>query len=121
MSAIKCNVILNSVRTRRDNSLSLSLETPELTDEHMLVFLKLRNVNLDMTLEVLGQTEAPMEVKNTIDSKSLSERLRNCIYVWFKSEQEMKRVGPDTSFELFRTQKMEILIDFVKAKLPKKD
>ena len=116
MSAIKCNVILNSVRTRRDNSLSLSLETPELTDEHMLVFLKLRNVNLDMTLEILGQTEAPLEVKSETESKTPSQRIRACLFILWKHETETGQTKD--SFNDFYANRCEKIITWLKTKLP---
>ena len=116
---IKCNVILNSVRTRRDNSLTLSLETPELTDEHMLVFLKLRNINLDMTLEPLeDSTEAPAEVKSQIKTKTASQRLRAVLFVLFNYEKGSGTVATDALFEPFYEKHMNLLIDFVKRKLP---
>jgi hypothetical protein len=119
MQPIKCNVILNSVRTRRDNSLGLSLETPELTNEAMLVFLRLRGINLDMTLEPMEQgAEVPLEVKAEIDAKTPSQRLRAVLYALFAHEKETGKTPKDELFEVFYARKVERIIEWLKTKLP---
>jgi hypothetical protein len=116
---IKCNVVLTSVRTRRDNSLGLSIETPELDNDAMLVFLRLRGINLDMTLEPMGQElEAPIEVKARRDERSPALRQRNILFVWFKYEQECGRLPKDYNFEVFYAEKIEKNIEYIKTKLP---
>jgi len=116
---IKCNVILTSVRTRRDNSLGISIETPELDNEAMLVFLRLRGINLDMTLQPLEQAkEPPIEVKAKIDNQTPSQRLRSILYVLFDHEKTTGIIPKDELFDVFYARKIEKIIEWVKTKLP---
>lgn len=91
MKAITCDVILSSVRTRVDNSLSLSLTTPELRPDEMLVFLELRQQNLKCLLQPVDGVPAELkDVRGEFDRKSPSTRLRNVLYLlWKQRESDM--------------------------------
>lgn len=117
---IACQVIINSVRTRQDNSLGLSIETPELTNEAMLVFLRLRGMNLNMILTPLADTQevVPLEVKTEVSQRTPSQRIRACLFVLFKSRIDSGKLASDTLFEVFYAQKCEQIINWIKLKLP---
>jgi hypothetical protein len=79
--------------------------------------MQLNRLILNMILTPLKVEDAPFEIKGSSDVKSPSQRLTACIYAWFKHEQETGQLTKDAVFEVFRLQKMEALIEFVKKKL----
>ena len=118
---ISCEVTLNGVSTKQDGTLSLRIQTSrEFNAVESVALMELNRMILNMQLVPLRFEDTPLEIEGSAESKSASERLRNCIFVWFKSEQDAKRLPPDAVFEIFRQQKMEMLIEFVKRKLPEK-
>lgn len=119
MKPIKFNCVLNSVRTRRDNSLGLSIETPEMSNEEMLVMLRLRGINLDCQFSPLeNELEAPVEVSAAIETKTPSQRIRAVLFALFSHEKETGKIPKDTLFEIFYAQKCERIIEWLKTKLP---
>lgn len=119
MQPIKLNVILTGVSTRADGSLGLRIATPEMTAEEAVVLMKLTKINLDMTLEPLGQAnETPIEVKGEIDAKTPSQRLRGVLYALFSYEKETGKTPKDELFTVFYERKIEKVIAWIKTKLP---
>ena len=85
----------------------------------MLVFLRLRGINLDMTLQPLEQAkEPPIEVKAKIDNQTPSQRLRSILYVLFDHEKTTGIIPKDELFDVFYARKIEKIIEWVKTKLP---
>ena len=116
---ISCEVTLNGVSTKQDGTLSLRIQTSrEFNAIESVALMELNRMILNMQLVPLRFEETPLEIEGSTESKSASERLRNVLFVLFKSEQEAKRLPPDAVFEIFRLQHMEKIIDFVKRKLP---
>ena len=116
---VSMEVTLNGVRTRSDGTLSLSIQTSrEFTAQESVAVMQLNRMVLDMTLKPLKSEETPFEIKGSDEHIGVSERLRRCIFAWFKYEQEAGRTPKDEVFEIFRLKKMEQLIEFVKRKLP---
>ena len=112
MKAIQCRIIINRVSTRKDQSLSVSLETPEMTVEDSVVLLQLANRELSMVLTPVDvSVSAVKEVKGRFDSKTPSQRLRGVLFVFWK------QAGGTEDFEDFYRCKMESFIDDVKSRL----
>lgn len=116
---IKFNCIIGSIRTRKDNSLGLSIETPEMNNEETLVMLRLKGINLDCAMTPLNVgLDAPVEVKAEISRKSQSERIRGtlfCLWSHLCDSSQLK----DVSFETFYQQETDKYIDGLKELLPK--
>lgn len=119
---IGCQAIITSVRTRRDNSLGISIETPELDNQAMLVFLRLRGINLKMILQPLDETEVapPLEVKSELKQKTYSQRIRATLFCLYSHELETGKLPKGALFETFYAEKCEKFIEFIKSKLPEK-
>lgn len=115
MKAITCDVILSGIRTRNDGSISITLATPELEAEDITAFASLRNKNLAMLLQPLGNEPKELkEIKGEFDSKTPSQRLRSVLYVLWK---ETDGTG---DFEEFYRKRMNSIIDRIKEKFPDK-
>ena len=111
MNAIKCPIVINSIRSRKDRSVSFSAETPELTNDERNVFFDLQGVNANMLLEPEDGNKEVLNVDTDLDNKSQSQRLRAVLFVWFK------HLGEPGDFKTFYYQKMESIINGVKSKL----
>lgn len=112
MKSIQIRTNLTSIRSRKDGSLGLSLETPELNPREKVLFMELQNVECETTFTPLEiQDEAPEIIKTSLDNKSPSQRLRDVLFVWYKQE------GTNELFDNWYAQKMEKIIDWVKTKL----
>lgn len=115
-TAIQCNLVINSVRSRVDGSLGLSIETPTLSNVEKVAFMENQGVNLIGYFKPLeDQTTELIKVEKSREGKTPSQRLRNTLYVLYNQEQ------PDLTFDAFYDQKMESLIEFVKTKLHEKE
>jgi hypothetical protein len=113
--------ILGSLRTRKDRTLTLSIETNELTPEQAGVLHGLMNKVLTMALkdsENLSALEVEAlqhcEVDTFENGKTPSTRLRSVLFLTWKQDDEKF-----TDFNNFYVHKMEKLIDHFKQKLPK--
>ena len=112
MNTIKCNVILTSIRSKRDGSLGLSLETPELSNAEKVLFMELQGLNSDLTITPLDSTAVETTVisKDTL-SKTPSERMRAVLFLLWKQE------GEQDFFDNYYKNRMEKLIDMLKEKI----
>lgn len=106
---------LNPISRRKDKSVKLSLETRELSHEELLTLMSLEGAEMWLCLAP-NENEIEIPEENAeVDEKSVSERLRNILFVWFKQDIEAgKFVG---LFETFRKNKMESIIEGIKTKL----
>lgn len=103
--AVSCDVILTSIRTRSDNSLGLSIITPELDSSEQLVFLQMRNQNLKMLLQPMDGVPSELkDVKGEFDRKSPSQRLRAILFLLHKQQES------SLSFEEFYLRHMSKLV-----------
>src|SRR3990167_5703225 len=108
--------IINPPRIRKDRSISLSFDTRELTAQEIFTVLSLSQSEgwLAFQPNEDGIRDLPEE-RAEIDEKTPSERLRAVIYVWFKQETDKgKFVG---TFETFKKEKYEKIIETIKSKL----
>lgn len=111
---VQLDAILGGISTRSDGSLSLRFSTLELSPEHTIPLLELRNQNLLMTLSPTDSHEPPQEIVAEKDAKTPSQRLRSVLYVLWCSLDEKSR----GTFNQFYDIKMEKIIIWIKDKLP---
>ena len=112
MKAITCPVILGTISTRADGSLTVKLTTPELAPDEITAFMELRNKELKLLLQPDGeQLEAIKEVKGEFDRLSPGQRLRNTLWVWWEQN------GKQGDFNSFYLKRMNDIIENIKGKL----
>lgn len=112
MKAIKTNIIINSIRSRRDSSLGFSAETPELTSEEKVAFMDLQGQSLNVLLE---PTEYPIDdeinVEKDVDNKTQAQRIRAVLFLIWKQQ------GEQGEFRDFYHAKTEKYINYLKEKI----
>lgn len=114
MRAIVFNQVeLTGLRSRKDLSVSMSLVTGELNDEHRAILFKMHGKNVKVLMESIDDpdNEAPAEVKSEKTVKSPTQRLYDVMFVWWK------QLDSPGEFEDFRKAQMEKFITHVKSKL----
>jgi hypothetical protein len=112
MKTIQHNAIITSIRSRKDRSISYSVETPELSHQEKALFFELQNLNVVISILPKDELEAPeYKVEKDIDQKSPSSRMRNVIYILYKQS------GDNRDFELYYKNTMEVLIQKLKEKI----
>jgi len=106
---------INPPRLRKDGSASISLDTRELTAEEIFTIMSLRHSEGWLCFSPNeNEIEIP-EDDAEIEGKTESQRLRATLFVWYKQSTESgKFVG---TFNSFKSQKMETIINGVKSKL----
>ena len=112
MKAIRQSAIITTISSRSDNSLRLSVVTPELSGVEKLAVMDLQNKNIEMFLKPMD--EAPTEiidVKGEIQQKSQSRRLRDIMYVYYKS------LKTDQTFDEYYKTTIEKLINKYKERI----
>jgi len=111
MRKIQVQVIITSIRSRRDGSLGFSAETPELTDEEKVEFMRLQNNVLETTFVPLDTPDVPeVKINKDLEEKSQSQRLRSALYILHQQTGK-------GDFETFYREKMETFINKVKSHL----
>lgn len=118
---------IDNIRTLADNSLRVSLGTPELTPEivgNMYSMLKQPGYVVISTKPISQQQIDAVEdatVDREFDNKTPSQRLRNTLYVLWEQTQPKETSADGTTvyvdFDLFYKRKMNELIRFIKDKL----
>lgn len=113
MQAVHTQLQIKRITINKDDSVSFSATTPELTDDQLGVFRQLGKVLVNALLEPEGGASSVLEIKEKVnDGKSPSQRLRSAMFKWWESQGK-----PNDDFELFYRMNMEKLIDWVKAKI----
>lgn len=111
MKAIKVNLQINRVTMRKDDSVSFSATTPELSDIELGAFRQLQKVEVVALLEAIDGSTEVMEVKADLGDKTPAQRLRGVLYRLWEAKPE------GMEFEVYYRVKMEKLIDAYKEKL----
>ena len=110
MKAIKVELQINRVTLKKDDSVSFSASTPELTDDELGVFRKISKVLVNAVLEPQVGSHQVLEIKEKIDTgKSPSSRLRSVLFVWWEQSGR-----PNDDFEIWYRMKMNKLIEDIK-------
>lgn len=111
-------VSLNPISRRKDKSVKMSFETRELNPEETMILMAMEGEEgwllFSTNREEIKEEDVPQE-KAEVDDKTPSERLRAVMFVWYKQESDKGRyIG---TFENFRRDKMEKIIESIKSKL----
>ena len=111
-NAIKTQAIITSLSAKKDGSLGLRVNTPELTSEEKVAFMNLQNINLGAFFKPLDFAVKDItEVKSEVDTKTPSQRLRSVLFVLYDQE------GRPGEFADYYSKKMEKIIEWIKSKL----
>lgn len=116
MSKLVLPAIINPPSIRKDGSISLKFDSRELSAEEYMIVMGFRNTEgwLAFCPNDDGIPELP-KGRADVEIKTPSERLKDVLFVWYKQSTERGEfVG---TFETFRVEKMERIIDGVKSKL----
>ena len=115
MKIIQIQGEIESISTRVDKTLKITLGTQELKPEDMLTLFELRQLPVHILVaqavlktEDLGDITVPVKVKG---KKSASNRLRNVLFVFHEQQ------GMTEDFDTFYERKLESIIDSVKKEL----
>ena len=112
MKAIKLEIVINSIRSRKDRSVGFSAETPELTNEERNVFFDLQGINATMLLEPLDEgISEVLEVGKDVENKSQAQRMRAIYFLIWKQK------GEQGQFRDYYYNKTEKIINYLKGKL----
>ncbi len=112
MKSIQTQAIINGVRSRKDGSLGVSFETPELNSKEKALFMELQGINLNLVITPLEDANPDIEkIDKELDVKKPSVRLRSVIFILWK------QIGEKESFDEFYKNMMEKFIQHIKDKL----
>jgi hypothetical protein len=100
------------VSTRSDKSLTIRLETPELTSEQKMLVMELQDIPCLVTFEPLEGFSVTKEIKTELSKKTQSERIRAVLFCWWS------HLGEPGNFDAFYQSETEKYINAIKAKLP---
>ena len=117
MKAIQFQATMGTITSKKDRSLGFRLNTPELSDEEKVEFMRLQTEVLECFIKPLDMDKAPeLKVSADKESKSLSQRLSNVMYALYMRRKESGDYVPE-HFEDYRRDIMEKLIDNYKEKM----
>jgi len=108
---------IGAIRTSKDGSVSINFETSELAPQRAAEIFALRNKIACVYISPKSIDRSEIDFVNKIDplmsGKSPSERLRNVLFIWHQHDPQGFK-----DFDTFYKNRMEILIDNIKSKLP---
>jgi hypothetical protein len=108
---------MGTITSKSDRSLGFRLNTPELTDEEKVEFMRLQNEVLECFIKPLDMENAPeLKISTEKGDKSLTQRLANVLYALYMRRKEAGDFVPEY-FEDYRRDVMEKLINTYKEKL----
>lgn len=117
MKTISWNGVITTISSKRDRSLGLRIETPELTPVERANFIEYQGVNAVFTLDPLDEKpDAGILVAKNLDTKTPSQRLRNAIFALHQTKLEHGEYI-EKNFEIYYTGIMESIINKVKQEL----
>ena len=107
---------IDSLRSRKDKTWSITLGTQELTPQQGSEVMKLNGqlcaVAFKFSDFAPDEKELLESINPDLESKSFSKRLRDVLFVWFKQEPQGFK-----DFSAFYQHFMELYINNVKSKL----
>jgi hypothetical protein len=109
---------ISKVGTMSDGGIRLQVDTQELTPEDKAEMMNLHNKlgYFVFSENVIQEQDIPNEPIEFMNQKSLSERLRNLLWVLHE-----KRGGKPEDFEVFRHKYMEAVMAKIKEKISELD
>jgi len=116
--ALQIPATLDSIRTLKDGSVKISVETQELSAEQFAILAQYRNTFGFMLYKETQFSDSEVEdipevMPEFKGDKTPSQRLRAVFYRLWESQDK-----PGENFTTWYTGKMEQLIDHYKEKLP---
>jgi hypothetical protein len=115
MKPISVRITIDSIRARQDRSLGMSISTPELNAPQKVLFMELQGIECECTIRPLDSSQAPVEIKSEMNTKTPSMRLRNTIFVYWKQLTDSGKITE--TFETWYPNFMEKIILQIKEKL----
>lgn len=116
MNSCQFQAQIDGITAKKDNTLSIRLGTQELSAEETSVLFDYRNKQIWVAFADTGLKKEDLVIPENLEfpnEKSLSERLRNVIFVYW--QQNRMKEYPD--FEAYRRLQMEKHISAYKDKL----
>lgn len=106
--------IIDKITGNKDGSFTIKIETPELTPDESSKLFELRNCEMWIGMDnvKISKLDIPEETVEFKGEKSMSERLRNLLYVYWQT-----KTPKDKTFEEFRKIQMEKFCTLIKDKL----
>jgi hypothetical protein len=111
MKAIKLNIVINSIRSRKDRSVGFSAETPELTNDERNVFFDLQGKNANILIEPEDGSNEVIKVDTDLQEKTQAQRIRAVLFVYWKQN------GEKGDFKDFYYRATEKYINEIKSNL----
>ncbi len=112
MKAIKLNAVITSISSKKDRSLGLRIETPELTTTERSEIMDIQGMNVDLFIKPLDEEAAGItEIKTELDSKTQSQRIKAVLYILWKQDME------DMDFNTYYQSRTERIIEYLKSKI----
>ena len=103
--------VIDTIRSKKDGSLGLTVSTPELNVAQKTLFFELQGVVVNLNITPIEVNAPEEKINKDLNQKSQSSRLRNVLFVlWNQGTKEV-------DFETFYTKQMEKLIEHYKSKL----
>ena len=111
---LQCPIIIDSIKGNKDRSVTLKIETRELTPSESAILFDLVSMECWMGLDrvAINKLDVPDEVVEFKGDKSDSQRLREILYVYWQTKTKKEK-----TFEEFRKIQMEKFISLIKNKL----
>lgn len=117
MKALLTPAIFTGFSSRADGSLGFRGVTPELSHGEKVALMELHQQNVKLLIQPVGESpEAMVEVKNELNTKTPSQRLRAVLFVLFKQWSESGKIK-GVMFEQFYSEQMNRMIDDIKGQL----
>lgn len=112
MKTIKVDTVITSISAKKDGSLGLRMETPELSPEEKVEFMKLQGISLETTLTPIDEPHTEeVKVVSELRTKTQGQRIRAVIFLLWK------QAGEKETFEVFYQNKTEKIISYLKDQL----
>lgn len=114
MKAVSLYAVIDSIRSKVDHSLGLTVSTPEMSTDEKALFFDLQGLNVNLTITPMEEpVDETVEIKSEAEPKTRSQKLRSVLYVLW--QQDFKDKYP--TFTDFYNQKMDQWIEDIKVKL----
>lgn len=108
------SAIIGSITAKsKNNGISFRVSTPELNKDELGVVFDLQDQVVDLLIQPSDIEFADIvEVKNEVDAKTPSQRIRSVLFVLWKQNPEGHK-----EFSTYYQQKMGAIIDHLKEKI----
>jgi hypothetical protein len=107
---------IDTLRSRKDKTWSITIGTQELTPQQASEVMKLNGQLCSVAFKFSDfapdETELLESINPDLETKSYSKRLRNSLYVWFSQDSQGFK-----DFPSFYAHFMELYVNNVKSKL----